>query len=57
MWARIGGIVALPFAKMPASERLARMQGAVKTLLTGLGEDVHREGLEDTPKVSRELLG
>lgn len=31
--------------------RLKRMQLAVRALLTGLGEDVDREGLIDTPKV------
>lgn len=33
--------------------RLERMQAAVRCLLTGLGEDVGREGLVDTPKVGR----
>ena len=32
--------------------RLRRMQLAVRALLSGLGEDVDREGLIDTPKVS-----
>eukprot|EP00955_Chlamydomonas_euryale_P093971 364818-Chlamydomonas_euryale.AAC.30 len=33
------------------SGRLARMEAAVRTLIKGLGEDVEREGLVDTPKV------
>lgn len=32
-------------------QRLARMQQAVRLLLQGVGEDVEREGLVDTPKV------
>ena len=35
-----------------SSERLLRMQSAVRTLLLGVGEDPDREGLVDTPKVS-----
>lgn len=31
--------------------KLARMQGATRTLLAGVGEDVTREGLLDTPLV------
>ena len=31
--------------------RLNRMQLAVRALLAGLGEDINREGLIDTPKV------
>lgn len=30
--------------------KLDRMQGAVRSLLVGIGEDVHRQGLLDTPK-------
>jgi GTP cyclohydrolase I len=32
--------------------KLQRMQEAVRVLLAGVGEDVTREGLVDTPKVS-----
>ena len=31
--------------------RLLRMEAAVRTLITGIGEDLEREGLRDTPKV------
>ncbi|EFJ46172.1 hypothetical protein VOLCADRAFT_62867 [Volvox carteri f. nagariensis] len=38
-------------------DKLARMEQAVRTLLQGLGEDVDREGLRDTPKrVAKALL-
>ena len=40
----------------PTPEALARMCSAVATLIEGVGEDSGREGLFDTPKVSRELL-
>lgn len=30
---------------------LQRLQSAVRVLLSGLGEDISREGLQDTPKV------
>ncbi|KAG1677940.1 hypothetical protein FOA52_001358 [Chlamydomonas sp. UWO 241] len=37
--------------------RLVRMQACVRTVLEGLGEDVDREGLRDTPKrVAKALL-
>ena len=37
----------------PASgQRLQRMEQAVRVLIQGLGEDLEREGLRDTPKVS-----
>lgn len=32
-------------------DKLERMQQAVRVVLEGLGEDVEREGLRDTPKV------
>lgn len=35
----------------PSPEALARMCAAVATLIQGLGEDIGREGLFDTPKV------
>ncbi len=38
-------------AGTPGPDRLMRMQAAVRLLLAGLGEDVHRQGLIDTPKV------
>jgi hypothetical protein len=38
--------------RQPARSRLERMEAAVRTVLHGLGEDVEREGLVDTPKVS-----
>jgi GTP cyclohydrolase I len=31
--------------------RLERMQAAVRVIIAGVGEDVEREGLRDTPKV------
>ena len=31
---------------------LLRLQSAVRVLLSGVGEDISREGLRDTPKVS-----
>lgn len=31
------------------------MEQAVRTLLLGLGEDIEREGLRDTPKVCKQL--
>ena len=34
------------------ARRLRAMQGCVRTLLKGVGEDPDREGLRDTPKVS-----
>lgn len=37
---------------MGTREGMERMQQAVRVLLQGLGEDVNREGLRDTPKVS-----
>jgi len=40
----------------PTPDALARMCSAVATLIEGVGEDSGREGLFDTPKVSRELL-
>ena len=30
---------------------LLRLQSAVRVLLSGVGEDISREGLQDTPKV------
>ena len=30
---------------------LLRLQSAVRVLLSGVGEDISREGLRDTPKV------
>lgn len=30
---------------------LQRLQSAVRVLLSGIGEDINREGLRDTPKV------
>ena len=30
-------------------ERTEKMADAVRTLLSGVGEDVHREGLQNTP--------
>lgn len=35
---------------------IARLQDAVGTLLRGIGEDVEREGLRDTPKVRLPVL-
>ncbi len=32
-----------------------RMEAAVRTLITGIGEDLEREGLRDTPKVRPSL--
>jgi GTP cyclohydrolase I len=37
--------------------KLDRMQGAVRSLLLGIGEDVQRQGLLDTPKVSGRFGG
>lgn len=37
--------------------KLDRMQGAVTSLLVGIGEDVHRQGLLDTPKVGGRFGG
>lgn len=37
----------------PINDRLERMQKAVKILLEEIGEDLSREGLIDTPRVSR----
>ncbi len=34
---------------------LHRLQSAVRVLLSGVGEDISREGLQDTPKVRRNL--
>ena len=31
--------------------RMSRMQDAVRKLISGIGEDLEREGLRDTPKV------
>ena len=36
----------------PMNEKLERMQNAVKILLEEIGEDLSREGLIDTPRVS-----
>jgi GTP cyclohydrolase I len=33
------------------ASKMQRMEQAVRTLLEGIGEDVGREGLLDTPKV------
>ena len=33
-----------------------RLQQAVQTLITGIGEDLQRDGLRDTPKVMPILL-
>ena len=35
-----------------ASERLANLEDAVRSIILGIGEDVSREGLRDTPKVN-----
>ena len=32
---------------------LHRLQSAVRVLLSGVGEDISREGLQDTPKVAQ----
>jgi GTP cyclohydrolase I len=32
---------------------MKRMEAAVRTLISGIGEDLEREGLRDTPKVRR----
>jgi hypothetical protein len=37
------------------ARRLRAMQGCVRTLLKGVGEDPDREGLRDTPKVRTAL--
>ena len=34
---------------------LQRLQSAVRVLLSGVGEDISREGLQDTPKVQHTL--
>ena len=31
-----------------------RLQGAVRLLIEGIGEDIDREGLKDTPKVKQQ---
>ncbi len=36
---------------IPSSERLESLQDAVRSIIVGIGEDVTREGLRDTPKV------
>ena len=33
------------------SERLASLEDAVRSIIVGIGEDISREGLRDTPKV------
>lgn len=33
-------------------DKLTRMEQAVRVLIQGLGEDLEREGLRDTPKVA-----
>ena len=35
------------------SERLENLQDAVQRLISGIGEDISRDGLKDTPKVDR----
>lgn len=35
-----------------ASERLENLKDAVQDLIFGIGEDVSRDGLRDTPKVN-----
>lgn len=39
------------------ARKLDRMQDAVRSLLLGIGEDVHRQGLLDTPKVGGRFGG
>lgn len=36
------------------ARKVQRMSAAVRTLLEGIGEDVQRQGLVDTPKVVRD---
>ena len=40
-----------PSADTDLLETQTRLQEAVRTLITGIGEDVKRDGLRDTPKV------
>jgi GTP cyclohydrolase I len=40
-----------PLVKAFGANKMQRMEQAVRTLLEGIGEDVGREGLVDTPKV------
>ena len=40
-----------PSTDVDLLETQAKLQQAVQTLITGIGEDLHREGLRDTPKV------
>ena len=35
---------------------LERLQSAVRVLLSGVGEDITREGLRDTPKVQQQSV-
>jgi len=37
-------------------QKIAALKESVRTILTCLGEDVEREGLQDTPKVDQEPL-
>ena len=41
-----------PSADTDLLETQTRLQEAVRTLITGIGEDVKRDGLRDTPKVT-----
>lgn len=43
-----------PTGQTRDKDKLARMEHAVRVLVQGLGEDLTREGLRDTPKVRRE---
>ena len=46
-------------AAMPTNypeQKIAALKESVRTILTCLGEDVEREGLQDTPKVDQEPL-
>jgi GTP cyclohydrolase I len=55
LWGAQGEKMQLTVKSASAAEeqdsRMESIKGAVRTLLTGVGEDVSREGLVDTPKV------
>lgn len=46
-----------PTGQIRDKDKLARMEQAVRVLIQGLGEDLSREGLRDTPKVRRGKQG